>query len=177
MRQRWRCVRDRKGEFVGIRPVKPRPLAARPGLAVRLSAPHVFASRRRATVRITVINRRRRRPSRVVSSLWHLRITATAGAAPRTAGLKELRAGRARTMRLNLNVPAGARGPVCVRMVAAADSGRPAGVRRCARAARAAPVAGLGAVRTPAATREWQRPVTLVLGDFARAIGRWAITL
>ena len=23
MRQRWRCVRDRKGEFTGIRPIKP----------------------------------------------------------------------------------------------------------------------------------------------------------
>ena len=39
MRQPWRCVRDRKGEFVGIRPVATRRPSARPGLAVRLQAP------------------------------------------------------------------------------------------------------------------------------------------
>ena len=44
LRQRWRCVRDRMGEFGGIQPIAPRPLAARPGLAVRLSAPRVVGS-------------------------------------------------------------------------------------------------------------------------------------
>jgi hypothetical protein len=34
-------VRDRKGDFTGIRPIKPRRPAARPGLAVRLGAPRV----------------------------------------------------------------------------------------------------------------------------------------
>ena len=69
LRQRWRCVRDRMGEFGGIQPIAPRPLAARPGLAVRLSAPRVVGSGRRATVLVTVANQRRSRPSRVVSSL------------------------------------------------------------------------------------------------------------
>jgi hypothetical protein len=132
-RQRWRCVRDRKGEFTGIRPIKPKRPAARPGLAVRMKAPRVLASGRRVAVRVTVANRRRRRPSRVVSSLWDLRITGTAGGPLRTVGFKELRAGRSRTVRLTVPARRNARGRVCVRIAANATSARGAGARRCAR--------------------------------------------
>jgi hypothetical protein len=157
MRQRWRCVRDRKGEFTGIRPIKPKPLAARPGLAVRMKAPRVLASGRRATVRIRVANQRRRRPSRVVSSLWNVRIIASAGGAPRTVGVKELRARRSRTVRLTVPVPRRAAGRACVRVAVAADSARGATARRCARIAGAPRVDACAAVRNtachPAANR------------------------
>ena len=105
MRQRWRCVRDRKDEFAGIRPIRPKPPTARPGLAVRLRAPRILASGRRAAVLVTVANRRSRRPGRVVSSLWQLQIAATAGGRPRTIRLEELRARRARTVRVTVPVP------------------------------------------------------------------------
>jgi hypothetical protein len=135
MRQRWRCVRDSKGEFTGIRPVKPKRPAARPGLSVGINAPRVSASGRRATVRVTVANLRRKRPTRVVSSLWDLDITATAGGLPRTIEIKELRARRSRTLRLSLPVPRSARGKVCVQVAVTAASARGAGTRRCARIA------------------------------------------
>ena len=65
-RQRWRCVRDRKGEFTGIRPVKPTAPTARPGLAVRMGAPRVLGVRGAARPSlVTVANQRRRGPSRV----------------------------------------------------------------------------------------------------------------
>ena len=157
LRQRWRCVRDRKGEFTGIRPVKPKPPAARPGLAVRMRAPRVLASGRRASVLVTVANRRRARPSRVVSSLWDLRITGSAGGVPRTVRVKELRARRSRTLRLIVPVPRRARGRVCMQVAATAASARGAGARRCARIAGAPPAAGCSAARTaacpPAANR------------------------
>jgi hypothetical protein len=133
LRQRWRCVRDRKGEFTGIRPIKLKPPAARPGLAVRLRAPHVLPGGRRAAVRVTVTNRRRARPSRVVSSLWDLRITGRAGGRLRTTGLHELRAGRSRTVRLTVPVPRHARGRACVRVSAKAPGARGAVARSCAR--------------------------------------------
>jgi hypothetical protein len=135
MRQRWRCVRDRKGEFTGIRPIKPKPTTARPGLAVRLGAPRVLASGRRATVLATVANQRRRRPSRVVSSLWDLRVTGSTGGPGRSTGFKQLRAGRSRTVRLTVPVSRGARGRVCVRVVVHATSARGASARRCVRIA------------------------------------------
>jgi hypothetical protein len=141
-RQRWRCVRDRKGEFNGIRPIKPKPPTARHGLALRVHAPRVLAPGRRATVRVTVTNQRRRRPSRVVSSLWQLRITGSAGRRVRTKGFKELRAGRSRTVRLTLPARRTARGRVCVRIAANATSARGASARRCARSAGAPPVSG-----------------------------------
>jgi hypothetical protein len=102
-----------------------------------MKAPRVLASGRRAAVRVTVTNRRRRRPSRVVSSLWDLRITGTAGGALRTVGFKELRAGRSRTVRLTLPARRNARGRVCVRIAANATSARGASARRCARIASA----------------------------------------
>jgi hypothetical protein len=135
MRQRWRCVRDRKGEFSGIRPIKPKRVAARPGLSVRLGRPRVRASGDRATVVATVTNRRRRRPSRVVSSLWDLRITGSVGDQVRTTRFEELRAGRSRTVRLSLPARRTARGKVCVRVAANATSARGASARRCARVA------------------------------------------
>jgi hypothetical protein len=133
VRQRWRCVRDRKGEFTGIRPIKPKSPAARPGLAVRMKAARMLTSGRRATVRITITNRRRARPSRVVSSLWDLRITASAGGPPRTVRVKELRARRSRTVRVTVPVRRSARGRVCLRVAANATSARGASDRRCAR--------------------------------------------
>ena len=142
LRQRWRCVRDREGEFGGIRPIKPKPLAARPGLAVRLGAPRILASGRQATVLVTVTNRRRARPSRVVSSLWHLRITGTAGGPTHTISLKQLRARRSRTLRLSLRVPRATRRRVCVQVAAGADSARPTSARRCVRITSSPPVTG-----------------------------------
>jgi hypothetical protein len=142
LRQRWRCVRDRKGEFVGIQPITPRRPAARPGLAVRLQTPLVLTPGHRATVLVTVTNRRRARPSRVVSSLWHLRITGTAGARPNTIGLNELRARRSRTLRLSLSVPRATRRRACVQVAVGADSARPASAQRCASIASAPPVTG-----------------------------------
>ena len=134
-RQRWRCVRDRKGEFTGIRPIAPRRPTARPGLAVRLQTPRVLTAGGRASVLVTVTNRRRARPSRVVSSLWHLRITGTAGGRPQTLGVNELRARRSRTLRLTLPVPGAARRRACVRLTVGADSAHPATARRCVRIA------------------------------------------
>jgi hypothetical protein len=58
-----------------------RRLAARPELAMRLSAPCLLDAGRRATVRVTVANQRRQRPSRMISPLWNvcpLRIRADA---------------------------------------------------------------------------------------------------
>ena len=133
LRQPWRCARDRKGEFTGIRPVRPRPTAARPGLAVHLRTPRVLTTGRRATVLVTVTNRRRARPSRVESSLWHLRITGTAGGPAQTVRAKELRARRSRTLRLRLPVPDAVGRRLCVRVTAGADSARPAHARRCVR--------------------------------------------
>jgi hypothetical protein len=176
MRQRWRCVRDRMGEFVGIAPVKRRPPTARPGLAMRVRAPLARASGRRASILVTVTDRRQPRSGRVVSSLWNLRITGTAGGPLHTIRLKELRARHSRTVRLTLSVPASARGQVCVRVTASADSARPANARRCARVARTAPIAGLAVTGTSAAARE--RPsVTAALDQFARVIEARAMTL
>jgi FG-GAP-like repeat len=152
LRQRWRCVRDRKGEFTGIRPIKPRRPAARPGLAVRLGAPRVSASGRRATVLVTVVNQRRRRPSRVVSSLWDLRVTGGASGSQRSVGFKRLRAGRSRTVRLTVPVPRRARERVCVRVAANAASARGAIARRCARVA-GRPRAGCSAAANAACVR------------------------
>jgi hypothetical protein len=135
LRQRWRCVRDRKGEFTGIRPIDPKRPAARPGLAVRMQPPHVLASERRAIVFVTVANQRRARPSRVVSSLWDLRITGSAGGPLRSIRVKELRARRSRTLRLVVPVPAGAGGRVCVQVAVNATSARDASTRRCVRIA------------------------------------------
>ena len=135
LRQRWRCLRDARGEFSGIGPIKPKPPAARPGLAVRMKAPRALASGRRAQVLVTVVNRRRARPSRVVSSLWNLRITGGAGGRLRTVHLKELRARRSRTVRLTVPVPLRDRGRICVQIGANADSARGVGARRCARVA------------------------------------------
>ena len=134
-RQRWRCVRDRKGEFNGIRAIKPTPPTARPGLALRVGAPQVLAPGRRATVLVTVTNQRQRRPSRTVSSLWQLRITGSAGPELRTKAFNELRAGRSRTVRLTLPARRTARGRVCVRITANATSARGTSARRCARSA------------------------------------------
>ena len=158
MLQRWRCVRDRKGEFTGIRPVKPKRRVARPGLAVRMKAPRVSASGRRATVRITVANQRRPRPTRAASSLWDLRLTVTTGGPPRTARIKELRARHSRTLRLTIPVPRPARGRVCVQVAAIAPAARGASARRCARIAGAPPSAGCAtdgnAACAPAARRQ-----------------------
>ena len=116
MRQNWRCRRDRKDEFTGIRPILRKPLTARPGLAMRLRPLRVPASASSATVRVTLANRRRARPSRVVSSLWNLRITAAAGGAPRSMRLRELPARRSRTVRLTVRLPRGARRRACVQV-------------------------------------------------------------
>ena len=153
MRQRWRCVRDRKGEFRGIRPIKPRRPAARAGLAVRMQAPRVVASGRRATVLVTVANQRRRRPSRVVSSLWDLRIAGSAGGPARTVRVKELRARRSRTVRLMVPLPRSARGRVCVQVAANAPSARGDSARRCARLAGTPPFTGCPAVSKSACAR------------------------
>ena len=146
LRQRWRCTRDHNGEFTGIAPMQPRPVAARAGLTLRMQPPVAAASGRRAIVLVTVTNRRRSPSGRAVSSLWNLRITGTAGGPRGTVRRRELRAGRSRTIRLALTVPTTARGRVCVRVSAAADSARTDSARRCARVARAAPIAGLGSV-------------------------------
>jgi hypothetical protein len=133
LRQRWRCVRDGRGEFTGIRPIKPKPPAARPGIGIGLGRPRMLASGRRATVLVTVTNRRRRRSSRVISSLWDLRITGSAGGPSRTIGLKELRARRSRSVRLTLRVPRRAGERACLRVTAGAASARGATARRCTR--------------------------------------------
>lgn len=170
LRQRWRCTRDHNGEFTGIAPMQPRPVAARAGLTVRMQPPVAAASGRRAIVLVTVTNRRRSRSGRAVSSLWNLRITGTAGGPRRTVRRRELRAGRSRTIRLALTVPTTARPTVCVRVSAAADSARTDSARRCARVARAAPIAGLGSVRASPAARGWAA-VRLALDDLAGAMG------
>jgi hypothetical protein len=131
LRQRWRCVRDRRRDFAGIRPVKPTRPAARPGLALRMGAPRLTASGRRATVRVTVGNRRRRGSSRVVSSLWDLRLRADAGRRARLVRAEELRARRTRTVRLRVPVARDARGRRCVRVTVTATSARAASARRC----------------------------------------------
>ena len=129
-------MRDRKHEFTAIRPVTAKPTSARPGLAVRLQSPRAQASGRRATVRVTLANQRPVRPGRDVSSLWHVRVTASAGGPPRIIGYKELRAGRSRTVRVTVRMPRGARRRACVRVAATAHSARPAIARRCVRIAR-----------------------------------------
>ena len=139
LRQRWRCVRDRKGEFVGIAPIVPRRPTARPGLGARLSPPRLVDSGRRATVRVTVANQRGRRPSRVISSLWNVRITATAGGPLHTIAFKELRARRSRSVRVTVAVPALARRVACVRVAVNADSARGVSTQRCVQIARRTP--------------------------------------
>ena len=138
MRQEWRCLRDRKGEFTGIRPILRKPLTVRPGLAMRLRPLRVPAAAGSATVRVTLANRRRARPSRVVSSLWNLRITAAAGGPPRSMRLRELPARRSRTVRLTVRLPRGARRRACVQVAVSADSAGSVRARRCVR--RAGPV-------------------------------------
>ena len=184
MTQRWRCVRDRKGEFTGIRPIKPERRVVRPGLAVRMKAPRVSPSGRRATVRITAANQRRPRPSRAASSLWDLRLTATAGGPPRTVRVKELRARRSRTLRLTVPVPRRAGGRVCVQVAAIAPAARGAAARRCARIAGAPPAAGCAtdgnascapAAGRPRATRPPATPAptsSTTLGRTAHGTGR-----
>jgi hypothetical protein len=137
LRQRWRCARDRRGEFAAIRPVEPRPLAARPGLGIRIRAVGALKVGRRASVLVTVANRRRPRPSRVASSLWHVRVTGAAGGPARTVRFRELRAHRTRALRLAVRVPGSARRRICVRVTARATSARSASARRCARTAAA----------------------------------------
>jgi hypothetical protein len=131
LRQRWRCVRDRKHAFAGIRPIKPTRPATRPGLVLRMRAPELTASGRRATVRVTVGNLRRRESSRVVTSLWDVRLLADAGRRLRVVRVEELRARRTRTIRLRLPVARDARGRLCVRVTATATSARAASARRC----------------------------------------------
>jgi hypothetical protein len=121
-----------------------------------MKAPRVLASGRRATVLVTVANQRRRRPSRAVSSLWDLHITATAGGEPRTIGLKELRARHSRTVRLTVPVPRRARGRLCVQVAAKAPSARGATARRCAQIA-SRPRAGCSAAADAACARAHER--------------------
>ncbi len=135
MRQRWRCVRDRKGEFSGIRPVRRVRLAARPGLALRVQPLRVTPSGDSVTTVVSVTNRRGTRPRRVVSSLWNVRVTGSAGGGPRSVRVAELRRGRTRTVRLTLPVSRRAGGRICVQVNAGADSARGATSRRCARTA------------------------------------------
>ena len=131
-RQRWRCVRGRKGEFNGIRPInrggRP-PVPAWPcaggarGAGDRGAARPFWSRHEPAAAR----------PSRVESSLWQLRIAGTAGG-PAQAFRNELRARRSRTVRLTLPAPGAARGRVSW-VTAGADSARRASARRCARIA------------------------------------------
>jgi hypothetical protein len=111
--------------------------AARAGRAP--AAARLVDSGRRATVRVTVVNQRRRRPSRVISSVWNVRITATAGGPFHTVGFKELRARRSRSVRLTVAVPALARRGSCVRVAVNADSARGVSTQRCVRIARPTP--------------------------------------
>ena len=138
MRQEWRCLRDRNGEFTGIRPILRKPLTVRPGLAMRCGR---CACRPRPARRPSASRSptgAARDPVRVVSSLWNLRITAAAGGPPRSMRLRELPARRSRTVRLTVRLPRGARRRACVQVAVSADSAGSVRARRCVR--RAGPV-------------------------------------
>jgi len=151
LRQGWRCRSDRRGDFAGITPIRPRPVVRRPGLAVRLRLPRTVAPGRSVPALVTIINRRSRRAQRVVSALWHLRIFATAGRRARMTRVRELRAGRSITVRFTVPLRVD-HGRACVTVEARADSARVAVARRCVPIAAATP--------SRAAARDSEPPVS-----------------
>ena len=115
-----------KGEFDGIRLLEGKARAARPGLSVGMKAPRPLPSGSKATVRLTVTNKRRKGKRRIVSSLaTACASTGFGGAQPRTAEIRELRAGRSRVVRLT--VPVTPRGRQGVRAGPGRGAERPRG--------------------------------------------------
>ena len=99
-----------------------------------MKAPRPLPSGSKATVRLTVTNKRRKGKRRIVSSLATACASAGfGGAQPRTAEIRELRAGRSRVVRLTVPVTPRADGKVCVQVQAAALSARAATTGRCVR--------------------------------------------
>jgi hypothetical protein len=123
----WRCKRDALGNVSKLVSVRNRRPPARTGLAVRLQGPRRVHPGTTARF-VAVVRNRRTGRRRERSSLWHVTLDARHA---RTLKIRELRRGRARTLRFTRRVPRNARGRFCVNGVATAAGARAASVRLC----------------------------------------------
>ena len=135
-----RCRRDKAGNVSGLEPVRFRVHPRRTGLGVTLRGPRTVTAGTTARFFARLRNRRSG-GTRVVSSLWDLKLRsgefqiARAGALHR---IRELRRGRSRTVVIHVRVPAGAGGRFCTTVTATAPGTRAATARACAAVAQAA---------------------------------------
>ena len=127
-----RCRRDALGSVDRLVYVRNRPHRLRPGLAVTLRGPSRVQPGTNARYLVRVRNRRRG-GRRLLSSLWHVTLTAGRPGGSRVTRIRELRAGRARRAALTVRVPRSARGRICTRAVAGAPGARPDQARACSR--------------------------------------------
>jgi hypothetical protein len=140
----WECVRNDSGDITELRTVKPQTPAQRPGLAVSITGPQKVTPGSRATYTVRLQNTRRGPRDRTISSLWNVLTQAglnPSGSSPpdliRTRlvvrRISELRRGDQKTLRIQIDIPAGAStvGGVCVSVLATADSARPASAQAC----------------------------------------------
>jgi hypothetical protein len=133
-----RCVRDARGNVARLAFVRNRSYPARRGLAVSLHGPHRVHPGTSARY-VAVLRNHRGGGDRLASSLWAIALTT----GTRTTRIRELRRGGVRRISFRRPVPAGARTPFCVGVVATAAG---------ARAGRAHVCANVGAARAPAFT-------------------------
>ncbi len=138
----WRCIRDRAGTISALELIPPRRQPERVGLAVSIAGPRAVTPGAKLTYLVRVDNHRRGPRNRLISSLWHVVVQSLLspiplGVPPRANFLAwrlgELRRGRSETRRVAVRIPEMATGHVCITVVAAADSARPATARICPR--------------------------------------------
>ena len=133
-----RCVRDARGNVARLAFVRNRSYPARRGLAVSLHGPNRVQPGTSARY-VAVLRNHRGGGDRLASSLWAIALNT----GTRTTRIRELRRGRVRRISFRRPVPAAARTPLCVGVVATAAGARAGRARTCAK---------VGAARAPAFT-------------------------
>jgi hypothetical protein len=137
----WSCDYNNRGSVTELRTVAPQVPTERPGLAVSISGPQRVTPGSQVTYTVRLLNTRRGRGSREISSLWNVEAQTALNPFKRnvTPGpvirrLRELPRGKSNTLRIPIHIPATA-GKVkrlCVSVLATADSARPARAQACA---------------------------------------------
>ena len=139
LEHRVRCGRDARGNVDRLVLVRNRSVRLRRGLAVSLRGPR--SVRPGTSVRYTArLRNRRDGGGRTASSLWDV----TLNDLRRTRRIRELRRGRSRSVSFTRRVPATARTPFCVHVVATAAGARATRARTCAAVADARAPASTG---------------------------------
>ena len=134
-----RCARDARGNVNRLTHVRYRRHPLRSGLALTVGGPRRVQPG--TSVRyVARVRNRRRDGDRVVSSLWDVAVNG----GTRTKEIRELRAGRTRTVTFTRRVPRTARGRFCARVGVSAPGARPAGAGVCSRVQAARPPRSTG---------------------------------